>query len=386
MGKSHPNIIIHAGTHAIDDPRIQRSARAAVAFADTGVVCQRQVAAARPSAGRDLAPTRVIEADIEFSRLSRLKLPRYKRWASDLAEEFRRADLVYVHDSGLSGLLFAVHIKRTFDVPVVFDYHDSLEYELCYQLAKVRINARCLLKLYTYWAGGLVRHLDGVVGVSEQQIQQLFSYRNTSCPYAIAPNVRPQTSHIYEPREDKLEFMWIGNLTRPNNIERIVDLLNAMRDVPFTLTIAGAIVDEAYRTELEQAANFEIRFSGRYESDDDLLTVPRGRVICIIPSASDPWDTKIDAISSPNKAYSAINLGIPLIVERTLTDLVNQLTVYGAGVSFDDAEAFRRGVALMDNGYVGFRENVARMRHETDESSLDVRLTSFLSQLLQNAS
>ena len=375
------NVLIFAGNHPISDPRIVRTVEVLSKLGnveiyhgrtDFNVKFYKENKAFCDSRRIHLIP-------LDMLHVSRLKIPKYRKWVKLLTEEIGMADLIYIHDPGITGILLSAYIKKKFNKKVIFDYHDSIAFEHYYQFNKIGIRSKSLCNIYTYIVTGMLKKIDAIVGISELQIKQILSYRKTLKPFLVVPNIRPTLSLDYLPKNDCLEFVWIGYVMKGKGLYNVISFLNGFHDRKFKLSIIGKIEEVDFKQRIQEKAKYNIIFHGGYASDYDIMKMLDGIAIGVICPEKDPLNSKVEEISSPNKAYSMINVGIPLIIDEGYLSLSKIIGKYNAGEVFSqekENEAYETINKIYDN-YEEYKNNILKLKADMNEEKLKKEMYTF---------
>lgn len=383
------NILIIAGNHSISDHRIVRTVEVLSKLGnvkvyhgciDFNVRYLKENNVAGNSQGINLML-------FDMLHIFRLKIPKYRKWVKLLTEEIVMADLIYIHDSGITGILLSAYIKNKFNKKVIFDYHDSIEFEHYYQFKKIGIRSALLCHIYTYIVAGMLQKIDAIVGISELQVNQILNYRKILKPFFIVPNLRPKLNLNYLPKNDYLELVWIGYVMEGKGLYSVIKFLNGFRDRKFKLSIIGEIENIGLKRRIQEKAKYNIIFHGGYASDYDIMKKLDGIAIGIIFPEQDPLNTKIAEICSPNKAYSMINIGIPLIIEKGCLSFSQIIGKYNAGEAFSkekENESYEKINKICDN-YEEYRNNVIKLKDEIGEEKVKREMYTFYKTIMEDS-
>ena len=321
------------------------------------------------------------------------QLRRGRRLVGDLAVKLGKDDLLYIHGSGIEGLVFAQAAKRSASaVPVVFDYHDSLPFELSYQLEKRGLGwlYRSAWRAYRPVLERLGRHLDAVVGISERQIHQLFGFVGRELPYAVVPNLRDfddaPPRQVAGASQTPLQLLWVGQVMKGRDLERVATLAKAVTE-PWELHVFGNILDEDARRAVEALCGGRATFHGPYRGDQGLRRALPDRSIAVFLGWEDRKNTGINEIASPNKFYSYVNLEVPIIVGDRLKSLAEDVAQHGAGQVVCGPQDFASAVVTLNNNYGEFSMGARRLKTSYRSIDLPDRLNRLVDSLYrgQNA-
>ena len=261
-------------------------------------------------------------------------------FSSEMKLKVSKADIIYIHDSGLYGLrLLRILLKLNSRAKVIFDYHDLVTWEVVHHFKKLSSNkyflsflAYLAKKIFqkTYW---FRPKIDALIGITDSQLkhfEESFGYKRKISKCAIA-NTRPKIELQYGSKEiePKLNLIWIGNVGLGRGFEDVVSMRDSIaksslvdcKDI--NLTVFGKVWGEQTFRSLN-----DLDFRGSFRDDAEIYEkMPRTRLIAIFQGWDDPYNTKINEIASPNKVYSYLNLGIPFLINSKLTDFIEVANV-----------------------------------------------------------
>jgi hypothetical protein len=359
--------VVFAPHHADPDVRVRRTIDVLRnSFADVAVFWDREYPGHRfqgqiqSTTGEDHLqpkPARLLRSAVGLSGLG----PQLRR-------SIAGADLIYIHASAIEGLIYATEGRRcNRSARVVFDYHDSIAYELFYQLKKLS-----LIRLFPpVWAvyrralPFLARSVDGVVGISENQLEDLKQLTGREMPTAIVPNVRHFSDCVRASaasRDDgSLSLVWLGNVSRGRDLERIAHWAERVRGAT-RLHVFGEIVEESVAAAVKETLGERVVFYGRYQGDEGIARQLPHNPVGIFLGWDDPCKIGINAIASPNKYFTYMNLEIPVILDRSLVGLAKDVEQFQAGLAIEDGEQFVAAVEQIEAGYAVFSEGMRSLK------------------------
>jgi hypothetical protein len=305
------------------------------------------------------------------------------------------SDLIYIHDSGVVGLAIARSIKKFYpDKIVIFDYHDLIEWEIYYQLKK--FNFPLFFTYFTYKLLALIHLLfyrkakcfDFIVGISSPQLDNFinkYSFDIGENDFFVVPNSRDKLTPPYlcDKDVDDNVFLWVGNVRKGRDIEGLIknvvmfNKLTVMNTA--TVFFAGAADDPS----ICAMSDLNISLGGRFAEDLDIIKMlPKSRVIGVFMGWDDPVGTMINKIASPNKIYSYLNLGIPILCHASLKDSL-QSQGFNCIIYFDSLESFVAAAELIFCDYSLHLSKVISNRDnfENWSDSLNLRYSSFLNKI-----
>lgn len=298
--------------------------------------------------------------------------------------KIEQAELVYIHASGIEGPLLAAEVRRyNRTCRIVFDYHDSLAFELYYQLDK-----RGIVWLYKP-AWFLLRHtcrymlrgVDGVVGISQGQLTELKRLTGWSGSTAVVPNVRSFSKTMsWKPIEgDRL--LWIGNVSKGKDLGRLVEWIETST-CEIRLDVFGRIIDEVLKEEISEILGSKVRWQGAFKCDNEIASRISSRAIGVFLGWEDPLRTGINRIASPNKYFTYVNLQVPVILDERLEGLVEEVEAFGAGISVGSQNEFAAAARRIWRDYDCYRSGMMELRKKW----LDYEATGVLESLLNDLS
>lgn len=294
-----------------------------------------------------------------------------------IATAIRGADCVYIHDGGVEGLLLARSARRlNSDCCIVFDYHDSISFELFYQLKKRRLESlfNVFWRAYRLTLPKLSSSIDAVVGISVKQVEDFFHLTGRSIDAAVIPNFREFTLVAEPPQSsnesDEVSLVWIGQVMRGRDLECIANWTRRMGS-DTSLHVFGRVLDDRVEAAVQETLGDRIRFHGGYQSDSDIRASLPSNAIGVFLGWEDPARTGINGIASPNKYYSYVNLELPLILGASLEGLSEDCTRHGAGVAIDSYSEFVAAVDQIRDDYRTYSTGTRKLK--TEYRALDLR-------------
>jgi hypothetical protein len=217
---------------------------------------------------------------------------------------------------------------------------------------------------------------DAIVGISSRQLDQLSGYVRRPVPAIAIPNVRPALESSDPPAPGPPAIVWIGNVKRINNIEAVIRLYGESPRVHRAIVFGDA--DPAYMDALKRSSSKPIEFVGRYGSDADIRGRLNGQAVCVLAEAPDPLNTGLNEICSPNKVFSAVNVGIPLLVHEKLKNVSDMILSYRSGRAFGNGREFHKGLDEILDHYDEYRQNVLALKKAVLERDYEGELLQFL--------
>lgn len=300
---------------------------------------------------------------------------------------------IYIHDSGLFGLLLANRLKKGLGVKskIVLDYHDYVPWEVHYQLGKLVSNSflnkkigTLLLRIFSFYFRSS-RHcfLDGFVGISEPQVKSLIKWL-TNCGDLInisIPNTRDKLkidSEVANYSNEYADFLWIGNVVDGRDLPYAIEYLDKLSKFHnFKFYVFGKVISQEVFDLLSNKHYFH--YMGEFKKDSDMLSVCQNeKIIALFFGWDDKFEVGINEISSPNKVYSYINLGVPTLlhskVNPTCFDNKNKI-----GNAFNNFDSFKESYKLISENYDDYKVILANSRENyVWESDLELTLSQFV--------
>lgn len=277
-------------------------------------------------------------------------------FVNELIEAVINSDLVYIHASAIEGLLYAKSVRQVNDcVKIIFDYHDSLPYELYYQMRKRKIDFLypILWPIYRSHIGTYKQLIDGVVGISDNQLADLTKWLGRNVQSLVVPNVGTLHPSLLAGRDapDKtLSFVWVGQVMRGRDLEK---LAFSIRDLSLyhKLHVFGVVLDTAVEDTVRDILGNRVEFHGPFKDTTSLGENLPDKAVGVFWGWDDPVGTNINGITSPNKFYNYLDLIIPVIIDKKMINLAEILECYNAGIAIDGINEFVRAVEVVNQDY-----------------------------------
>jgi hypothetical protein len=305
---------------------------------------------------------------------------------------------VYVHDGGLFGVLLVNYLKSKFaEIKLaVLDYHDSIEWEVYYQLSKVikydffvTCVGRLLLKIlssYFYLKGGGV---DAIIGISDSQvrsIEKMLKSKKGSSSLTI-PNTREKlliSSDILISDSMGIDFLWVGNIVDGRDLPLTLEYLDSLsQEYTFKLYIFGKIISRSvYSLLLKRPYAIYV---DEFDSDEKIYSFSKNKnIIGLFFGWSDKHSTGINEISSPNKMYTYINICIPTLYACKVNPEAFGYPT-SLGYTFNSYIDFKNGYIEISKNYFPYRNQVYNSRDGfLWDSDLDLLLLNFYNRIFIN--
>lgn len=288
-----------------------------------------------------------------------------------VANAVRAADFVYIHASGIYGLVLAREVRG--DNPrcrIVFDYRDSLAFELDYQLRKRRVGFlfRPMSGAYPFIIRRLLRAVDAVVGISERQLADLEAQSEGVLRKAVVPNLRAFDADIdrngvagADGAAVPISFAWIGQVMSGRDLLRVARWVSRL-ERGHRLDVVGTVLSSALELAVRAELGERVSFHGGYGDDAEIANKMPPRTIGVFLGWDDPQGTGINRIASPNKYFTYINLGFPVIVDRRVEPLAAELEEWGAGIAVNDEGEFRAAARAMQHSYESYADRMTLLK------------------------
>jgi glycosyltransferase involved in cell wall biosynthesis len=257
-----------------------------------------------------------------------------------------RPGVVHIHESGILGLLIAFWVRRM--VPgcrIIFDYHDWIPYELALGVRSVRPLYRVVHAATLPVLRRLARSVDTAVCVSPGHAEWTREHLGIA-DAVVVQNVRPRMDPPPEAGGDlRRDLLYVGHVMRMRRVEVLLDVLSRLRarGIAARLHVHGELTEPGYVREVQELARSlgleaSVAFHGRFSGDYQLAErVVRG-TIGVVLSHADVLDTGINAVTSANKFFSYLTMGVPVLVEAPYINMAEIAARSGAGASFASAE------------------------------------------------
>lgn len=310
------------------------------------------------------------------------------RFTDDVQDALSHAGLVYVHASGMLGVLYAAAARRVAPgAKVVFDYHDSLRFELRHQAAKVGLAWASRLTWWPYARRlrSLGRVIDGLVGISELQVEECRQVLGRRLPSLVVPNVRTFDSSLEPHSEDgdgHVSFVWLGQVMPGRDLEAVAEGVAGLPPGN-RLHVYGQVLSPDVQLRVEAVLGDRVRFHGPFRSDADLADRLPPNPVGVFLGWADPGKTGINGIASPNKFFTYMNLRLPVLLGAELTGLTSEVTRAGAGVVVAGPGDFHRAAAALRSRYSEWAQGMATLKGEYLAHDFEIELAEWLGSLIR---
>lgn len=306
-----------------------------------------------------------------------------------LLTKLNESEWVYIHDSGLYGVLLIRFINKCFPGKhVIFDYHDLLEWEFQHHMHK--LVSRGVFSNILYKVGMKLIHLcftlnlriKAVVGISDGQISKLIKHvkNNKSVKTLSVPNARVRIPSVISNvdffKSDSLNLIWVGNVGRNRSLEKAIDYAKKINEQVSEVDVKVFIIGKLWGS--TKTFNANTVALGKYSSDLDVMSMlPLGRNIGVFFGWRDDYQTGINQIASPNKLYSYINVGMPFLIPSNLTNVIDELGINDKFVYTDDDDFIRKVLHIYRN-YPEYIDRVSVLKQTISwDSDIRVKMAKF---------
>lgn len=307
----------------------------------------------------------------------------------DIETAIKRSDIVYVNASAIEGLFYAREAKRLKpDCKVVYDYHDSITYELYYQLSKrgLGILYTLIWPFYRVLCAYFAKSVDALVGISNVQVDEFPKAKNSFTATAVVPNFRKFDDfevHLQMPQSsDSSNLIWLGQVMRGRDLEKLSSWI-ADHEAQHMLHVYGKVIDESAMQLVTNKLKTDVVFYGEFTSEAEILDKVPCAPIGVFLGWEDPAGTNINAHASPNKYFTYINMGIPVIIADSLIELACDVTDYSAGIAVSNQNELAQAVASIEENYFKYAEGVKNLKEQYIKISPEYDIQRFLEKTLE---
>lgn len=306
-------------------------------------------------------------------------------FCKSIVESISSTNLVYIHASGIEGLLYAREVKRINpSVHLIFDYHDSLNYELYYQLKKNGLSR--LFKpiwsiYYKYYLKRLTTSVDALVGISVTQINDFKRLSGNKVEAIAVPNYRAFSPCFEVPRTiaagSDSALIWLGSVMRGRDLNLVANRVRGHK-AKLNLHVFGNIINNSIVTELQSLLGDSVRFYGAFDNEDEILQKLPNKAIGIFLGWDDPQNTDINSHASPNKYFTYVNMELPIIINSTLIELASDISRHHAGIAVNTQADFNKAVDEVSNNYSNYVGGVRKLKQYYSEIDPKLSIAKFL--------
>jgi hypothetical protein len=322
-------------------------------------------------------------------------IPKLKVFKKFIIKNNLVSNYIYIHDSGILGLLIAAMIKKNFsgDRKIILDYHDFIEWEIYYQLGKINpfkkfnkfIERGLLFLLILYFKKIKKTPIDGVVGISTSQVDNFLKKfaSNIQIPHIVIPNTRPKINYIFKQKKYKeifADFLWIGNIVDGRDLKITVHYLDDLiKKFHFKFYVFGQIHSEELLSFLKKRTYFQ--YMGEFSADQELFNfIKDKKIISLFFGWDDKNEVGINEVASPNKVYSYLNIGTPMLLNKKINP-IEFGKIYKLGCFFKGSKDFEENYIDISVNYERYRFNVYNLR---ERFVWEGQLTNILSNFTHN--
>jgi hypothetical protein len=151
-----------------------------------------------------------------------------------------------------------------------------------------------------------------------------------------------------------------------------------MTDLSFKIEIYGNVIHHEYVEDLIADSNKKIELHGKFNSDTDILNKLSGRPIGVFLGWDDPSGTGLNSIASPNKFFTYVNMGIPIILGGKLSSLRKMVEDFDSGIVVNSQKEFENALIRINNNYRFYVNGMRFLKSDLDESYLAGSIAKFL--------
>lgn len=300
---------------------------------------------------------------------------RFKKIA-DLKELLSRHELqcYYIHESGTFGLNIIQSLPGT--KTIIFDYHDWIPFEIREKFQN-SILFGVIYALTKIYIRKIIKKTDAVVFISNGA-RDYFNATYAPVRSFVVPNSRDNSflqnrsvKQVYlDPSHSKVELLWLGNIMRLRQIERVLYIAHHLRQkaplVDVKISIWGSIKDEKYLEELKKLSiklglQKYLDLKGPFLSENDIVLDQSRLGFGLAFGWNESKDTGINLIARPTKFFSYGLLGVVGLLDANCTSFHKELECSGLRVSFKtDVEAAAK-IEEFCNNSVKFENTAAEL-------------------------
>jgi len=322
-------------------------------------------------------------------------IPKLKVFKKFIIKNNLVSNYIYIHDSGIFGLLIAAMIKKNFYGyrKIILDYHDFIEWEIYYQLGKINrlgkfnkyIERGLLFFFILYFKKIKKTVIDGIVGISVSQIDNFLKRftNNIQIPYIVIPNTRPKIEYIFKHQKYKqifADFLWIGNIVNGRDLKITIHYLDELiKKFNFKFYVFGRIYSEELLNFMKKRTYFQ--YMGEFSNDQELFNfVKDKKIISLFFGWDDKNEVGINEVASPNKVYSYLNIGTPMLLNKKINPIAFE-KIYKLGCFFKGPKDFEENYIDISLNYERYSFDVFNLR---EKFVWEDQLTNILSNFTYN--
>jgi len=347
MSKNNNKLAIIAPGHHIFDERVLRTVEEFSKDGHIFVIC-------------DVSKDKILKLDKKLQeRVTYIQFPlphitgfRARiRKIKELLKIIEKFDLrqFYIHESGTFGIQIANIVQkkgRTY-----FDYHDWIPFEIKEKFSNYYLYSLVYFFVRLY-IRKVIKKINLVIFISNAA-RDYFSKNYLIVNSHVVPNARKTIIDIGPPKKydnshkNDIEILWIGNVMRLRQIEKIFDLAKCLNNKQpskkIAISIWGKIKERQYAEELMErkkdlGKQISLDFFGEFNSEKEIKIGPSKMTIGIAFGWNEKWSTGMNEISRPTKVASYGVCGIPALIDSKCTSLIAELENYDADIPFCSSE------------------------------------------------
>lgn len=209
---------------------------------------------------------------------------------------------------------------------------------------------------------------------------------SNSMPTLYIPNTRMKLDSIdmdSRQKSNNIVFLWVGNIVDGRDLDKTIaylDILSNEYNLNFKFKIAGKVISNKLFETLKIKKYFV--YCGEFKNDRDILNHLGNDInIGLFLGWDDEFNLGINEIGSPNKVYSYVNIGIPVIYHSSLKDLENMIGL-NSGIGVDSFSQFEAALRLVVENYDIFKTNIVKNREDMIwDSHNAIRLDKYLNKI-----
>ena len=278
------------------------------------------------------------------------------------------ASHVYIHASGLEGLLYCREVKRINpSCLVIFDYHDSLTYELFYQLKKSGLEKlfKPVWGLYKFYIKSLMESVDALMGISTTQVNDFQRLLGRELVGASVPNFRDFSNCFSQvksvTKNDEISLVWLGSVMKGRDLSWLANWVSQLDRMPH-LHVFGNVINQSMVSDLQELLGDQVSFYGEFKDESEILPHLPHKTIGVFLGWDDPQDTNINSHASPNKYFTYINMELPVVINSSLSELSASVEDTQAGLSVANQQDFSQAIEKISQDYSSYVVGSRRLK------------------------
>ena len=310
-----------------------------------------------------------------------------------MSKYLKSCDKIYIHDSGLYGLILVRYLSKYYSKkPIIFDYHDFLDWEIEHHISKFITNEhlrsvahKAVNKILGIIIFSKVR-LFGLIGISEKQIKILnakFKYECKNTFYVPNTRIAQPKNFINRSLDESWNLLWVGNISGNRSIENIKVFQDLLKK-KFTDTKVNCLFVGKVWGPSSQGLDIE-NLLGSYNSDEDIIELlPSKKILGVFFGWHDKHHIGINEVGSPNKVYSYINIGLPFLIHSKLKNVIKECSIDESFIYFNEDDFLKKS-SLIFNNYDHYCRKVQVMKNNKIwDSEVSKNLSSYYSEILSH--